>query len=643
MLPLPFILATMVLSAVPLLLMAGAAGSGHARIQALIRCVRRRRLPAACSCLAACLLATACSPTVNGPATSSGPPGAESAKPEWASASGDDQYGRWADLTIAGAAQRMRWVAPGTFTMGSSPGEREATARDGFTAEVFADEVPHAVTLTRGFWLADSPCTQALWLAVMGANPAHATGDLQRPVDSVSWNDAQAFLAKAGGALHGMRCSLPSEAQREYACRAGSTGAYCGPSLDDLGWYSANSGNQTHAVKGKKPNAWGLYDMHGNVSEWCADWYGEYPTHAVSDPSGPADGISRVLRGGSFSALSSHCRSARRTGEPADSHYASMGLRILIQPGTGLAGAPAAQRTAQAAAADAAAVSAPVAVAAAPTAAPPAQAELPAGAGAKRPAWPSGSGTDRYGKWAELTVGGVTQRLRWVESGIFTMGSSQSEKAAAIAAGEDPDALAPEIVRAVNLSKGFWLADSSCTQALWQAVMDGNPAKFTDDPQQPVEQVSWDDVRSFLGRLNGPAPGLGFTLPTEAQREYACRAATTTPFAGAALDDLGWYRGNSGNRTHAVRQKAPNPWGLYDMHGNVWEWCADWYSDYPSGSVTDPAGPAAGTLRAYRGGSWDSAAAHCRAAFRSGSPPGTRGDSLGFRFMTESAPAQVAP
>jgi formylglycine-generating enzyme required for sulfatase activity len=155
--------------------------------------------------------------------------------------------------------------------------------------------------------------------------------------------------------------------------------------------------------------------------------------------------------------------------------------------------------------------------------------------------------------------------------------------------------------------------------------------------------VSWDDVRTFLGRLNGPAPGFGFALPTEAQREYACRAASTTPFAGASLDDLGWYRGNSGGRTHAVRQKAPNAWGLYDMHGNVWEWCADWFSDYPSGSVTDPAGPPEGTLRAFRGGSWDSAASHCRSAFRSGSPPGTRGDSLGFRFMTMTGPALEPP
>jgi formylglycine-generating enzyme required for sulfatase activity len=158
-----------------------------------------------------------------------------------------------------------------------------------------------------------------------------------------------------------------------------------------------------------------------------------------------------------------------------------------------------------------------------------------------------------------------------------------------------------------------------------------------------VEQVSWDDVRSFLGRLNGPGPGHRFALPTEAQREYACRAGTTTPFAGASLDDLGWYRGNSGNQTHAVKQKAPNAWGLYDMHGNVWEWCADWFADYPSGSVTDPAGPPEGTLRAFRGGSWDSAASHCRSAFRSSSPPNTRGDSLGFRFMAVSDPTAGAP
>ncbi len=602
-----------------------------------------RRHAAVCAFVAACLLATACAPTASGPAASSG---AAAGPPAWASASGEDAHGRWADLTITGVSQRMRWIAPGTFTMGSAAAEREATARDGFAAEVFADEVQHAVTLTQGFWLADSPCTQALWTAVMGAGPAHGSDDRQRPVGSVSWNDAQAFLAKADAALHGWHGSLPTEAQREYACRAGSTGAYGGPALDDLGWYSANSGERTHAVKGKAPNAWGLYDMHGNVSEWCEDWYGEYPTHAVSDPSGPPSGSSRVLRGGSFSALASHCRAARRLAEPPASHYASIGFRFLVQAGGDPPAASIADRTAPAGPPDAAAPPSTAVEAAAatpPATTPPAPAERAAAILAKRAVWPSGSGTDRYGAWADLTVGGATQRLRWIDAGIFTMGSTPDERAAAIAGGEDADALALEISRAVNLSKGFWLADSACTQALWQAVMDGNPAYFSADPSRPVERVSWDDVRTFLGRLNGPAPGHGFALPTEAQREYACRAATTSPFAGAALDDLGWYRGNSGNQTHAVRQKAPNAWGLYDMHGNVWEWCADWLGGYPSVSVTDPCGPPEGTLRAFRGGSWDSAASHCRAAFRSGSPPGTRGDSLGFRFMTASAAIPPAP
>jgi sulfatase modifying factor 1 len=303
-----------------------------------------------------------------------------------------------------------------------------------------------------------------------------------------------------------------------------------------------------------------------------------------------------------------------------------------------------APRPDEAAAPAAAAAPAPVQAQAVPAA--PGQAARPpaaaAPADARRALWPSGSGTDSYGAWADLTVGGATQRLRWIAAGIFTMGSTPDEQAAAIAAGEDPDAVHPETSRAVNLSKGFWLADSACTQALWQAVMGGNPARFNDDAQRPVEQVSWDDVRIFLGRLNGPGAGYGFALPTEAQREYACRAATRTPFAGASLDDLGWYRGNSGNTSHAVRQKAPNAWGLYDMHGNVWEWCADWVADYPSESVTDPGGPPQGTLRAFRGGSWDSTASHCRSAFRSGSPPGVRGDSLGFRFMTMSGPSPGA-
>ena len=143
---------------------------------------------------------------------------------------------------------------------------------------------------------------------------------------------------------------------------------------------------------------------------------------------------------------------------------------------------------------------------------------------------------------------------------------------------------------------------------------------------RPWRQVSWDDCQAFCRKL-----GAGFRLPTEAEWEYACRAGTKGPYAGN-LDDLAWYGENSGKTTHPVGQKKPNAWGLYDMHGNVWEWCSDWYGDYPAGAVTDPTGPGTGSLRVIRGGSWHDDAGHCRSAHRDGFSPGYPDDRLGLRL-----------
>jgi formylglycine-generating enzyme required for sulfatase activity len=158
------------------------------------------------------------------------------------------------------------------------------------------------------------------------------------------------------------------------------------------------------------------------------------------------------------------------------------------------------------------------------------------------------------------------------------------------------------------------------------------------DDQRPVIGVTWDDAKAFCAWVNktqseaGRLPaGYEYTLPTEAQWEYACRAGTTGAYSGD-LDGLGWYAANSGNTIHPVGQKQANSWGLYDMHGNVWEWCADWIGEYPSGSVTDPAGPASGLSRANRGGSWFSSPRYCRSANRGWARPGARGTTFGFRL-----------
>jgi formylglycine-generating enzyme required for sulfatase activity len=150
-----------------------------------------------------------------------------------------------------------------------------------------------------------------------------------------------------------------------------------------------------------------------------------------------------------------------------------------------------------------------------------------------------------------------------------------------------------------------------------------------------VENVSWNDAQEFIKRLNGKE-GKTYRLPTEAEWEYACCAGSTSRYCFG--DDIGklseyaWYDKNSGGRTHPVGTKKPNDWGLYDMHGNVWEWCEDWYSDYSSGKVTNPVGPESGSGRVYRGGGWDDYARGCRSASRDGDVPADRNDGIGFRL-----------
>ena len=172
----------------------------------------------------------------------------------------------------------------------------------------------------------------------------------------------------------------------------------------------------------------------------------------------------------------------------------------------------------------------------------------------------------------------------------------------------------------------------------WQKKSDANWKNpyFSQSDNNPLTCVSWNDCQEFIKWLNQRDPGKNYRLPTESEWEYSCRAGTTTRFYSGSsdsdLDRVGWYTSNSDSKTHTVGQKQPNTWGLYDMHGNVWEWCEDWYGDYPSGSVTDPRGPSSGSYRVYRGGSWYSNAGDCRSANRHDGTPSSRGYGLGFRL-----------
>ena len=224
------------------------------------------------------------------------------------------------------------------------------------------------------------------------------------------------------------------------------------------------------------------------------------------------------------------------------------------------------------------------------------------------------------------TVNGVEFAFRWCPPGTFMMGSPDTEE------GRYDD----ETQHQVTPTKGFWMLETEVTQKQWKAVMENNPSKFEGD-DLPVEMVMWNDCQEFCKKCT--QLGLPVQLPTEAQWEYACRAGTTGAYAGN-LDDMAWYgaystsKGTSTERTtYPVGTKKANAWGLYDMHGNVWEWCQDWNADYSSGSVTDPAGPENGSFRVYRGGSWYYYAGYCRSASRFSDVPEGRDGYLGFRVL----------
>ena len=214
-----------------------------------------------------------------------------------------------------------------------------------------------------------------------------------------------------------------------------------------------------------------------------------------------------------------------------------------------------------------------------------------------------------------FTINDVTFEMIPVEGGTFTMGATAEQ------GGEADDDEKP--THQVTLSS-YAIGKHEVTQALWQAVMGNNPSQFKGD-NLPVERVSWDDCQEFISKLNS-ITGRSFRLPTEAEWEFAARGGKKSKgykYSGSNnLDEVAWYDGNSGNQTHPVGTKKPNELGIYDMSGNVWEWCADWYDNYSSSPSTDPTGPSSGSFRMSRGGSWNVDAWYCRVSYRNRSRPG---------------------
>lgn len=432
------------------------------------------------------------------------------------------------------------WIVPGAFQMGSGGDEPGRLDNEGPQTDV---------TLTRGFLMSRYEVTQLLYEAVMGVNPSAFRGNAWCPVEQVTWNDAVTFCErlttreqKAGRLPPGYVYRLPTEAEWELACRGGSTGAFgWGDATDEatvrqFAWYEGNARadvwTDPHASREGpqrvgllRTNAFGLFDMHGNVWEWCLDSEGAYPGGVVSDWQGPTTGTRHVVRGGSWREAATDCRSARRLVAEATHRDPAIGFRLVLGPV-------------------------------------------------------------------------ANPRLVWISPGAFTMGSE-------LGGDESPRTR-------VTIPYGFWMGKYEVTQAEYEAVTGTNPSLFSGVPERPVENVNWASAMAYCKRLTarersaGRLPaGCAYRLPTEVEWEYTCRAGTTTLFSfGFAegthyteylpvLNEYSWNAHNSKTptsihplgETHPVGLKKPNPWGLYDMHGNVWEWTLDWYGWYPGGSV----------------------------------------------------------
>ena len=472
-------------------------------------------------------------------------------------------------LTANGVRYKFEKIEGCTFTMGATPG----------MFPISGDLPTHKVTLTHNYYMGSTEVTQALWKAVMGNNPSEIKGD-NLPVVNVSWYDCQTFISKLNNAT-GQKFRLPTEAEWELAARGGKMSQHYlfsgSNNLNDVAWYKDNSSNTLHDVATKEPNELGLYDLSGNVDEWCTDFFCEYAIDNQYDPAGPINGTRRVIRSSAWNYDGyCCCPSSRQSSEPSETS-GFLGLRLVVTTGqstsTNIDISPKPQKI----------------------------------------------------TYETFNVKGVTFEMAKVEAGNFIMGATSEQQYS------DND---EKPAHQVMITKNYYIGKTEVTQALWKAVMGKNPSKKKGN-NRPVENVSRNDCQTFISKLNA-ATGKDFRLPTEAEWEFAARGGNNSrhyQYSGSNnLYDVAWYTDNSGNTTYDVASKQPNELGLYDMSGNVWEWCSDWYGSYSSNTQYDPAGPTSGSYRMIRGGSWRNFAWYCRSSDRFNYGPDYRSSNLGLRL-----------
>ena len=567
---------------------------------------------------------------------------------------------------------------------------------DWYRDELAGEGRRHVVRITRPFYFGVFDVTQEEFQQVMGYNPSHfcvhgderetiAGRDTRRfPVENVTWQEANAFCSRLSEMAEeksgGRRYRLPSEAQWEYGCRAGTTARwYFSPRSDenkagesllsDYAWFTDNAGGATHAVGERLASAWGLHDMFGNVWQWCHDWYDTeyYAKSPTDDPAGPPEGSHRAIRGGGYPALAKLCRSALRYYHDPGNRNGSLGFRVsLVLPDT------AAERGKTESQSPKLQSQIPL-PAIGSLIGPDGKWKLPPGAPPPAVAPFDEKKAKEYQEaWAkhlkvpvELT-NSIGMKLLLIPPGEFTMGSPQEliDEELKTAPNDDKwylERVASEGPRHhVQITRPFYLGMYPVTQEEYQRVMGANPSEFSatgkskdkvagrDTKRFPVDTVSWQDADEFCSRLSEMAEeksaGWRYRLPSEAQWEYACRAGSSGRYffspasdekkaAGKLLSEYAWFGDNSGDRPHAVGGRRASPWGLYDIYGNVFEWCQDWYAkDYYAKSPTaDPAGSTGGWLRIHRGGGWGYPAWYCRSGGRFIDEPGCRHYVLGFR------------
>ncbi len=423
---------------------------------------------------------------------------------------------------------KMVYVEGGTFTMGGN-----SYPRDG--------EPKHRVTVS-SFSIGETEVTQELWEIVMGSNPSKLKGT-KLPVNNVKWSECQEFISKVNQ-ITGKNYRLPTEAEWEYAARGGSKSKgfkYIGSNnVNEVSWYKKNSGGTMHDVRMKKPNELGLYDMGGNVEEWCQDWYGNYLSIAQTNPTGPSSGTEHILRGGNFKdEYGDDCTPSYRWAHNDDYALVISGLRLVL-PSTE----------------------------------------------SERQKTENANQSER-----DRIIQKAIKEMVYVEGGTFMMGK-----------GADTDKGKP--IHQVTLSS-FSIGKTEVTRELWEAVME-SPAPsglYTGkDALCPVSDVSWDECQKFIAKLN-ELTGKKFRLPTEAEWEFAARGGNKSKgYKYSGSNKISDVARDDTDTPYIVASKLPNELGLYDMSGNVSEWCQDWFGNYSASAQTNPTGPSSGTKRVHRGG-----------------------------------------